>query len=87
MAVRALLTDLNPAYKTLATGPSGQRAVYEGRADTHTWTLIGTLLLPETGRGRSALVPIAAVTGVVLLAAAAGVVVTRRRRAASLARF
>jgi hypothetical protein len=75
-----MLTDLNPAYKTLATGPSGQRAVYEGADDTHTWTLIGSPPAPETGRGRSALVQLAAVVGAILLIATACVLIARRLR-------
>ncbi|MDX3006163.1 hypothetical protein PWY87_31090 [Kribbella solani] len=31
------LTDLNPAYKTLATGPGGARAVYGAEDDEHEW--------------------------------------------------
>ncbi|WP_433364930.1 hypothetical protein ACQPZX_34855 [Actinoplanes sp. CA-142083] len=75
-----MLTDLNPAYKTLATGPSGQRAVYEGTDDAHAWTLIGAPPAPETGRGHSALVQLAAVIGAVLLIAAACVLIARRLR-------
>lgn len=35
----SLLTDLHPEYRTLATGPDGQRAVYADGADTHEWQL------------------------------------------------
>lgn len=31
------LTDLHPAYRTLASGPDGQRAVYTQAAPSHTW--------------------------------------------------
>lgn len=36
------LTDLHPAYRTLASGPCGQRAVYDGDHPDHTWTLEGS---------------------------------------------
>ncbi|WP_127508491.1 hypothetical protein [Actinoplanes solisilvae] len=38
VAVRTLL-DLHPAYRTLATGPGGQRAVYQADTATHEWKL------------------------------------------------
>lgn len=34
-----MLTDLHPAYRTLATGPGGQRAVYAADAPTQDWDL------------------------------------------------
>ncbi|WP_029137553.1 hypothetical protein [Nakamurella lactea] len=34
-----MLNDLHPAYRTLATGPDGQRAVYDGETTVHDWTL------------------------------------------------
>lgn len=34
-----MLTDLHPAYQTLATGPGGQRAVYAADAPSHDWEL------------------------------------------------
>ena len=79
VAVR-MLTDLNPAYRTLATGPAGQRAVYEGTADTHAWTLIGAPAAGDTGRGRSAVVQLAAVLGGLLLAVLGGLLAVRRLR-------
>ncbi|MEU8240916.1 hypothetical protein AB0C07_21955 [Actinoplanes missouriensis] len=57
VAVR-MLTDLNPAYRTLATGPSGQRTVYEKGHDSHDWTLVG-----DPPGGGSALLQIGAVLG------------------------
>ncbi|GAB7046351.1 hypothetical protein JCM9534A_14770 [Catenuloplanes indicus JCM 9534] len=74
VAVRTL-TDLHPAYRTMATGPAGQRAVYEGANDTHTWSLTGS----GPGLGRSALVQIAAVFGALLLTAVAVVFTVKRR--------
>src|SRR5262245_24683641 len=69
------LTDLNPAYKTLATGPNGARAVYGAGNDSHEWTLG-----PATSTGRSAAIQLGAVVGGVLLLAGAAVFGVRRRR-------
>jgi len=77
VAVR-MLTDLNPAYRALATGPSGQRAVYDNATESHAWTLIGAP--PAAGTGRSALWQLATVLGVLLLAVAAFLAFRRRRR-------
>ncbi|MER7002499.1 hypothetical protein ABT297_05575 [Dactylosporangium sp. NPDC000555] len=79
VAVR-MLTDLNPAYRTLVTGPGGQRAVYESGKDSHDWTLAGAPAVDGTGLGRSAAIQIAAVLGGVLVAAAGAFVVARRMR-------
>ncbi|MFD0576048.1 hypothetical protein [Dactylosporangium darangshiense] len=84
VAVR-MLTDLNPAYRTLATGPNGQRAVYEGGADTHAWTLTGPPPAGGAGLGRSAAVQLAAVLGGLLLAGAGAEVVARRMRRRAVA--
>ncbi|WP_127507290.1 hypothetical protein [Actinoplanes solisilvae] len=73
-----MLTDLNPAYRALATGPSGQRAVYDSATESHAWTLVGAP--STTAPGRSALWQLAAVIGAVLLAVAACLVLLRRRR-------
>ncbi|MEU4291268.1 hypothetical protein AB0E63_23835 [Kribbella sp. NPDC026596] len=73
------LTDLNPAYKTLATGPNGARAVYGDSDDSHEW-MLGTAT--ASGVGRSAAVQLGAVVGGALLltvAAAVGVRRVRRR--------
>lgn len=34
-----MLTDVHPAYRTLATGPGGQRAVYAADSPIHDWDL------------------------------------------------
>ncbi|WP_432838157.1 hypothetical protein [Dactylosporangium sp. CA-092794] len=81
VAVR-MLTDLNPAYKTLATGPAGQRTVYQGDNDSHDWTLTGPPATDGAGLGRSAAVQLAAVIGGLLLAAAGGLAVAYRLRRA-----
>ncbi|WP_430791459.1 LPXTG cell wall anchor domain-containing protein [Actinoplanes sp. G11-F43] len=72
VAVR-MLTDLHPAYRTMATGPNGSRAVYDSGHDTHVWARATV----STGGGAPA--RIAAVLGVFLLLAAAVVVLRRRR--------
>ncbi|GIF62290.1 hypothetical protein Ais01nite_03250 [Asanoa ishikariensis] len=79
VAVR-MLTDLNPAYRTLATGPSGQKSVYDGSADTHDWTLVGAPPLAEADRGRSAVLQLAAVIGLILVVAAGYLLTVRRLR-------
>lgn len=35
------LTDMHPAYRTMASGPDGQKAVYTLDTDTHAWSLRG----------------------------------------------
>ncbi|WP_433077050.1 hypothetical protein ACQP1P_33485 [Dactylosporangium sp. CA-052675] len=64
VAVRTL-TDLNPAYQTLATGPAGERTVYRQGADSHDWPLGPA---PERHLGRSAALQIGLVVGVLLAA-------------------
>ncbi|GAA2335724.1 hypothetical protein [Dactylosporangium salmoneum] len=76
IAVRTL-TDLNPAYQSLATGPNGQRTVYRQGADTHEWTL-GTAAAGDN-LGRSAALQIGVVVGVLLVLAAMGFFLVRRR--------
>ncbi|MFC5265543.1 hypothetical protein ACFPJ1_25825 [Kribbella qitaiheensis] len=80
-----MLTDLNPAYRTLATGPNGERAVYAADQVSHDWVLDSTQATASTTHaGRSAVVQIAAVVGGVVLVAAALLGfrrVSRRRRA------
>ncbi|WP_432992454.1 hypothetical protein [Dactylosporangium sp. CA-233914] len=84
VAVR-MLTDLNPAYRTLATGPAGQRAVYGDGSDTHDWALTGAPAPGGAGLGRRAAVQIAVVAGGLLLVAAAAVLVARRLRRRAVA--
>ncbi|MEV0715408.1 LPXTG cell wall anchor domain-containing protein [Asanoa sp. NPDC050611] len=74
VAVRTL-TDLNPAYRTLATGPGGAHAVYTSDAYTHDWSLTG-----DGVRKSAAAAQIAAVLGGLLLLAAAALVLVRRRK-------
>jgi hypothetical protein len=77
------LTDLHPAYRTLASGPAGQRAVYESQADTHDWSL-GSGDPAATEEARSAAVQLSGVAGVVLLTLAAVAVLRRRKRQPTL---
>ncbi|MFS3128424.1 hypothetical protein ACLM5J_08450 [Nocardioides sp. Bht2] len=63
-----LLTDLHPEYRTLATGPDGQRAVYADGAQTHGWTLTASgqaeIGSADAGSaGRSAAIQLGAVFG------------------------
>ncbi|MCR1786199.1 hypothetical protein KVF89_26950 [Nocardioides carbamazepini] len=84
------LTDLHPAYRTLATGPDGQHQVYGADAPSHDWSLGvagtgdgttgGAPREQSLGTGSSAALQIGGVLGAVLLVAVAGAVVARRRR-------
>ncbi|MEU4688970.1 hypothetical protein [Actinoplanes sp. NPDC023714] len=67
-----MLTDLNPAYRTLATGPGGQRNVYDEEHVAHSWTLDGD----PPGRGGTV-----ALLALLLAAVGAGFLVVRRVRA------
>ncbi|MEV4350936.1 hypothetical protein AB0J83_41295 [Actinoplanes sp. NPDC049596] len=72
------LTDLNPAYQTLATGPGDQHAVYRDGEATHDWVL-GDVAADESKLGRSAAVQIGGVALGVLLVVIVLVVAVRRR--------
>lgn len=76
------LTDLNPAYRTLATGPNGERAVYAATKDSFDWKFSEAVAAETPSRGESAVLQIAIVVGVLLLIAAIAVVAKRRRAAA-----
>ncbi|WP_433046628.1 hypothetical protein [Dactylosporangium sp. CS-033363] len=72
------LTDLNPAYQTMATGPAGERTVYRQGADTHDWALGPSSADRHLGRNAAFQI------GAIVLAIAAAVLVIRRiRRGAS----
>ncbi|MFJ8580074.1 hypothetical protein [Micromonospora sp. NPDC093277] len=75
-----MLTDLNPAYQTMATGPGGERAVYGSGDFSHDWTLGDAPATGGTNLGRSAAVQIAAVVGGGLLVAIAALLLSRRLR-------
>lgn len=74
----SMLTDLSSYYTTMASGPDGQRQAYVGDQDTYTWTFGSDAASAETGR--SAVLQLAGVSGVVALGVAAVVVVRRVRR-------
>lgn len=85
------LTDLHPAYRTLATGPDGQHAVYGSDSTVHDWALpavpgsttatTGSDAPEESlGAGTSAALQMGGVLGAVLLLGAAGTLVVRARR-------
>ncbi|MFD2762649.1 hypothetical protein [Micromonospora eburnea] len=75
-----MLTDLNPAYQTLATGPGGERAVYGSGEFSHDWILGDAPATGGTNLGRSATVQIGAVVGGGLLVAIAVLLLSRRLR-------
>ncbi|WP_326557450.1 hypothetical protein [Micromonospora sp. NBC_01796] len=79
VAVR-MLTDLSPAYRTLATGPGGQRALYDSSTDSHDWVLAGAVPRRDTSPGRTAALRPAAVAGGTLVAVLAALLVWRRLR-------
>jgi LPXTG-motif cell wall-anchored protein len=84
-----MLTDLHEAYRTLARGPAGQRAVYDAKHESADWDLTAG---PDTGSGPASPRAVAAVPpddsarqllvvgGVMLAAVAAGIFWYRRRR-------
>lgn len=86
------LTDLHPAYRTLATGPDGQHAVYGSDSPVHDWTLpaVAGAAGPTTtgsdapeeslGAGASAALQMGGVLGAVLLLGVAVSLVVRSRR-------
>ncbi|MFE7223194.1 hypothetical protein ACFU7D_00280 [Nocardioides sp. NPDC057577] len=74
-----MMTDLHPAYQTLASGPTGQKAAYAGTTRSHTWSL-GEARASATGL--SALLQIGGTLGTIVLVGAGGWWFVRRRRRA-----
>ena len=85
------LTDLHPAYRTLANGPDGQHAVYGSDSPVHEWTLpaVAGAAGPTTGSeapeeslgaGASAALQMGGVLGAVLILGVAVSLVVRSRR-------
>ncbi|MBM0232245.1 hypothetical protein JNW91_10460 [Micromonospora sp. STR1_7] len=73
-----MLSDLDPAYQTVATGPQGQRQVYGPGRYAHDWALGDAPVAGDPGHDRSIAPRIAtAVVGVLLVVAA--VLLLRRR--------
>ncbi|NEA33968.1 hypothetical protein [Streptomyces sp. SID13031] len=87
-----MLTDLNAAYRTLATGPNGDRTVYSTDKDTYDWVISGAAAARQGGRdtaatgqtqnhaGRSAAGQLSAVAGVVAVLAAVALIAVRGLR-------
>jgi len=57
-----MLNDLHPAYRTLTTGPDGQRAVYDGENTVHEWTF-DTAGLPTGAVANGSAVDVATPSG------------------------
>lgn len=72
----SLLTDLHPAYQTLATGPGGQRFAYTHDATDHRWALDAEAADADLGRSAALQLPLA-LGGLVV--AGAGITLTVRR--------
>ncbi|MEV6375148.1 hypothetical protein [Micromonospora musae] len=73
-----MLTDLNSAYRALATGPNGQREVYDSVQESHDWVLTGGPAAQRTNLGRSAAVQLAAVAAGALSVVIVALVLLRR---------
>ena len=81
LEVRTLI-DLHRAYRTLASGPYGQRVVYDGKHPDHTWTLGRTPASRGHGTptaSSSAAVQLGSVLVVLVGSGAAGAFYVRRR--------
>lgn len=74
-----MLTDLHPAYRTLATGPDGQKAVYAADDPTHDWSLSLTPAASSSLEA-SAARQIGLVLGVLAVAAVVALLVAARLR-------
>lgn len=86
-----MLTDLHEAYRTLATGPNGQKAVYDAAHESADWAVGGSEASPDavvrpvssntamTSTGKSAAVQLTAVGGGLIAVALAGAFWYRRR--------
>jgi hypothetical protein len=76
-----MLTDLHPAYRTMASGPNGQRFAYSSDQPSHDWTFntVAAGSATTSNLGRSATVQMSSVVGIVA-AAGTGIVWLRRRR-------
>ncbi|NGN93126.1 hypothetical protein G5C66_10305 [Nocardioides sp. KC13] len=74
-----MLTDLHPAYQTLASGPNGQKAAYAGETRSHDWALDRS---QAAATGLSALLQLGGTLGGIALIGAGGWWLVRRRRSA-----
>ncbi|WP_435204248.1 hypothetical protein [Micromonospora sp. bgisy143] len=79
-----MLTDLDPAYRTVATGPEGKRQVYGLDAYSHDWVLGDAppqaAAHSGTGHGQNTLRRAAMAVGPLLLVAAVGSLLRRQVR-------
>ncbi|MEV0136015.1 hypothetical protein AB0H83_47200 [Dactylosporangium sp. NPDC050688] len=75
-----MLTDLHPAYRTMATGPNGQRFAYSSGQPSHDWTfnMAAADSATTSKLGRSVVVQMSSMLSIVA-AIAMGVVWLRRR--------
>lgn len=74
-----MMTDLHPAYQTLASGPNGQKAAYAGATRSHGWSLDESR---AAATGLSALLQLGGTLGAIALVGAGGWWLVRRRRQA-----
>lgn len=74
-----MMTDLHPAYQTMASGPNGQKAAYAGTARSHGWSLDESR---AAATGLSALLQLGGTLGAITLVGAGGWWLVRRRRQA-----
>lgn len=74
-----MLTDLHPAYQTLASGPNGQKAAYADETRSHDWSLDESR---AAATGLSALLQLGGTLGGIALAGIGGWLLVRRRRSA-----
>ncbi len=81
----SMLTDLSAYYTTLATGPEGQREAYNGSQTSYSWSFDPSAAPAALNTGRSALLQISAVIGLLIVLGAAGVGLRRYRRRRALA--
>lgn len=72
-----MMTDLHPAYQTLASGPNGQKAAYAGTTRSHGWSLDESRAATT---GLSALLQLGGTLGAIALVGAGGWWFLRRRR-------
>lgn len=75
----AMLVDLHPQYRTMASGPDGQRAVYSNENPRHTWTLRPGAAAETGGLGDAERTSVWRLGALVGGAAVGGLAVWRRR--------
>lgn len=78
----SMLTDLSEFYTTMATGPNGQRQVYDGGQTSHDWSFDPSAAPASAGRSAAGQLGLTLAAIVLLGAIAHGVRRHLRRRAA-----